>query len=125
MKKLSLIIGLAIASVIYINAQSVASVASESKTVDFNIEPEAAQQILSGLVVKGGTVSTQGSNVVVRLAPFPPTQAVIPMPMFVAAIGTSNLPPDGYVATNFVSATFKLTTNGYVGSATFTKVVTH
>jgi hypothetical protein len=46
------------------------------------------------------------------------------MPLFVAAIGTSNLPPTGYDTTNFVKATFKLTTNGYVGVATFTKEVT-
>jgi len=126
MKKLSLIIGLAlVAGVINSNAQVSATVASESKTVDFTIAPEVAQQLLSNLVVKSGSVNVKGTNAVISIAPFPPTQAEIPMPMFVAAIGTSNLPPSGYDATNFVKATFRLTTNGYVGSATFTKAVSN
>ena len=126
MKKLFLIIGLAlVAGVINTNAQVSATVSSESKTVEFTIAPEVAQQLLSNLVVNGGTVSVKGTNAVISVAPFPPTQAVIPMPMFVAAIGTSNLPPSGYDATNFVKATFNLTPTGYVGSATFTKAVSN
>jgi hypothetical protein len=133
MKKLFLITGLALASVININAQVSATninsqvsatVASESKTVQFTIAPEVAQQLLANLEVKAGTVTTKGTNAVIGLLPYPPTQAVIPMPTFVASIGTSNLPPTGYDATNFVKATFKLTPTGYVGVATFTKEVT-
>jgi hypothetical protein len=123
MKKLLLITGLALAGVIHIQAQVSATVASESKTVEFTIAPEVAQQLLANLEVKAGTVTTKGTNAVISLQPFPPTQAVIPMPTFVASIGTSNLPPTGYDATNFVKATFKLTPTGYVGVATFTKEV--
>lgn len=123
MKKLFVTICiLVIAAVCCVTAQSTSVIPdSQSTTVKFQIPSGTAQGLMSYASFQQGSIRVAGTNAIITGV----ATIVVPASTLVGVIGSTNMPPDGYSVTNLSSGQFTKSTNGFSGTATFTKSAQH
>ena len=120
MKKLILIAGLALAGVInQLPAQNAVIPASSSETVNFTLDSSTASGFMAYGTMRQAQMRVVGTNTVITGF----ATITVPTVTLLATIASSNVPPPEYSVTNFAGGTVVRGTNGFVGTATFTKPV--
>ena len=118
MKKTLLIIGLALAGVVnHAAAQTVVNPSTQSESVSFTLDPATASGFMAYASISRAQITVQGTNTVIRGM----ATITVPTTVLLASIGSPNVPPAGYDATNFSGGNVVRGTNGFTGTANFTK----
>lgn len=114
MKKQIAIIGLALFAAWIIQAQSVATVQTESIAVTTTLSTGVGAGLMSQAVIPHGQIHIVGTNAIIS------GQAVIVLPLATLGQLVTDL-PTGYDITNLSSATFSTASNGVIVNAVLTK----